>query len=445
MMLSASLPPDNGMLPGLLNHTLTEEQMQSLGLVSMQWQGGNIYAKAGEWILTLQGHQPALRYTPEGEPIFDPTLKGTSATEPAGEHRAFFQKMGNGVEFQQYLGNEDYILIKAPRDIVYEQLRDTVVTLPNFVAVEPNVMGGVAAVPNDPMFSSLQGLHNTGQTGGTPDADIDAPEAWDRTQGWTGAVVGVIDSGVDYTHADLAPNIWINPGEINGNGIDDDGNGYVDDYRGYDFTGANDSNPMDDYWHGTHVAGTIAAVGNNGTGVTGVAWQAKIMAIKWIDQYGYGSITDAIEAVNYAQVMRSRGVNIRVTNNSWYNYEGFSQAMQNAIQANAKVGVLFVAAAGNFSSNNDQTALYPACYPNDNIIAVAAVNSKDTLAYYSNWGATTVDLAAPGGSPLAGDGGQILSTLRLGTYAYSYGTSMAAPHVSGVGAGCVVTLWIARG
>src|SRR5262249_48878129 len=148
-------------------------------------------------------------------------------------------------------------------------------------------------------FSSLWGLHNTGQTGGTPDADIDAPEAWDVTTGSSSVVVAVIDTGVDYTHPDLAANIWTNAGEVPGNGVDDDHNGYVDDVHGYDFVN-NDGDPMDDHFHGTHVAGTIGAVGNNGTGVAGINWNVKIMALKFLDGNGGGYASDAIRAVNYA-------------------------------------------------------------------------------------------------------------------------------------------------
>ncbi|MBM4086419.1 MAG: peptidase S8, partial [Planctomycetes bacterium] len=170
--------------------------------------------------------------------------------------------------------------------------------------------------PNDPYFSDLWGMHNTGQTGGTPDADIDAPAAWDITTGSASIVVGVIDTGVDYTHPDLAANIWTNPGEVPGDGIDNDGNGFVDDVHGYDFVN-NDGDPMDDNAHGTHVSGTIAGVGNNAVGVAGVNWTSSIMGLKFLDAGGSGWTSDAVLALNYATMMRTTyGVDIRLTSNS---------------------------------------------------------------------------------------------------------------------------------
>ena len=172
-----------------------------------------------------------------------------------------------------------------------------------------------ATTPNDPGYPQLWGLNNTGQSGGTPDADIDAPEAWDIQTGNPNLVIGVLDTGVDYNHPDLAGNIWTNPGETAGDGIDNDSNGYIDDVRGWDFA-YNDNNPMDVQSHGTHVAGTIAGKGNNGVGVTGVAWNAKIMPLKWINDSGYGNTSDAILALNYAT---AKGV--KLTNNSWRLFE----------------------------------------------------------------------------------------------------------------------------
>jgi subtilisin family serine protease/subtilisin-like proprotein convertase family protein len=281
--------------------------------------------------------------------------------------------------------------------------------------IEPNYKINVTAIPNDPSFSSLWGLNNTGQGGGTPDADIDAAEAWNIQTG-NNVLVGVIDTGVDYNHPDLAANIWTNPGEIAGDGIDNDGNGYVDDIHGYDFFN-NDSDPMDDVGHGTHVAGTIAGSGNNGVGVTGVSWSSKIMALKFMGPNG-GTTYDAIRAINYATQMGAK-----ITNNSWAG-GGFSQGLYDAIAAARNAGSLFIAAAGNSGNNNDSTATYPASYDLDNIIAVAATDRNDQLASFSNYGATSVDIGAPGVD--------ILSTTPNNTYSTYDGTSMAAPHVSGV-------------
>jgi subtilisin family serine protease len=280
--------------------------------------------------------------------------------------------------------------------------------------IEPNYTLHVDAIPNDPSFNQLWGLHNTGQAGGTPDADIDAPEAWDITQG-NGVVVGVIDTGVDYNHPDLVNNMWVNSGETAGDGIDNDGNGFIDDVYGYDFAN-NDGNPFDDNNHGTHVAGTIAAQGNNNVGVIGVAPDAQIMALKFLGASGSGSLFNAIQAIEYATMMGAD-----LTNNSWGG-GGFSQALKDAIAA----GPLFVAAAGNSGLNTDLTPSYPASYDLDNIISVAASDRNDQIAGFSNYGATSVDLGAPGVS--------VYSTISGGGYASFSGTSMASPHVAGVAA-----------
>ena len=290
---------------------------------------------------------------------------------------------------------------------------------PNIERVEPNYIITINLTPNDPSYSQLWGLHNIGQTGGTQDADIDAPEAWDINTGSGNVVVAVIDSGVDYTHPDLAANIWVNSGEIAGNGIDDDGNGFIDDINGYDFIN-NDADPMDDNSHGTHVSGTIAAVGNNALGVVGVSWNAKIMGLKFLGANGSGSTAGAIQAVLYAA---NNGANI--INASWGG-GGFSQSLSDAITTANNAGVLFVAAAGNANSNNDLSPFYPASYTAPNVISVASTTSTDGRSGFSNYGATTVDLGAPGSS--------IYSTTPGNTYGFKSGTSMASPHVAGAAA-----------
>ncbi len=281
---------------------------------------------------------------------------------------------------------------------------------------EPNYIVHASLVPNDLDFLQLWGLDNTGQTGGTPEADISAPEAWDIQTGDSAVVVAVIDSGVDYNHQDLAANMWTNPGEIPGNGIDDDANGYIDDVRGWDFV-SDDNDPFDDNSHGTHVAGTIAAVGNNEIGVVGVNWRARIMPLKFLDAYGNGTIADAVGAIQYATLMGAR-----LTNNSWGG-AGYSQALRDAITAADAAGTLFIAAAGNSGTNNDVSPFYPAGYDVPNIIAVAATDHNDNLAGFSNYGPSSVHLGAPGVS--------IFSTTPNDTYGYKNGTSMATPHVSG--------------
>ena len=289
-------------------------------------------------------------------------------------------------------------------------------------SVEPDVIIASATMPNDPSFGRLWGLDNTGQSGGVAGADIDATRAWDVSTGSRSVVVAVIDTGVDYRHADLAANMWRNPGEVAGNGIDDDRNGFVDDVYGWDFANG-DGDPYDDEGHGTHVAGTIGAVGNNGVGVTGVNWAVSIMALKFLGSDGSGSTSDAIAAINYATRMRRDfGVNVVATNNSWGG-GGSSAALRRAIQAGGDAGILFVAAAGNEGVNNDVTPSYPANDTSTAVIAVAATDRSNRLASFSNYGATSVDIAAPGAA--------IYSTVPGNGYASYSGTSMATPHVTG--------------
>ncbi len=276
--------------------------------------------------------------------------------------------------------------------------------------------------PNDELFSSLWAMHNTGQTGGAVDADIDAPEMWKEFTGSSRVVIASIDTGVDYTHEDLAANMWVNPGEIAGDGIDNDGNGYVDDIYGID-TVNGDSDPFDDNGHGSHTAGILGGVGNNGIGVAGVNWNVQIMALKFLNALGNGHVSDAIELIDYMVLMKQQhDVNLVASCNSWGGC-GYSQALKDAIEASNEAGIMCVASAGNDGSDNDAAPYYPASYDLEGIIAVAATDHRDALASFSNFGSASVDLAAPGVD--------IVSTTPDNTYSLMSGTSMAAPHVAG--------------
>jgi alpha-tubulin suppressor-like RCC1 family protein/subtilisin family serine protease len=306
---------------------------------------------------------------------------------------------------------------------------------------EPNYRRYRTAAPNDSRYAELWGLNNTGQAGGVAGADIKAETAWNTTTGSRDFVVAVIDEGVDVNHTDLAPNIWRNAGEVPRNNTDDDGNGFTDDYNGYDFfhndgsvydgPGANPDGSTVDA-HGTHVAGTIGAVGNNGVGVAGVNWQASIMSLKILGPDG-GSVADAIRAYAYARMMRelwqttggARGANIRVTNNS-YGGDRSSQAETDAIRALNDAGILFVAAAGNEREDNNIVPSFPASCDLPNVISVASLDRRNNVSNFSNFGSRTVQLAAPGS--------EILSTLPGNGYGYLSGTSMASPHVAGAAA-----------
>ena len=277
--------------------------------------------------------------------------------------------------------------------------------------------------PNDPKFGDLWGLHNDGSnepggSTGVAGADVNALNAWDITKGSRAVTIAVIDTGVDYNHPDLKDQMWVNKAEQNGTaGVDDDGNGYVDDVYGYDFAN-NDGDPIDGHSHGTHCSGTIGASHDNGIGVAGVMADVKIMAIKFLTDSGSGSTEGAIKAIDYATKM-----NVDLMSNSWGG-GGRSQALEDAITRAKDAGILFTAAAGNSSSNNDSSPHYPSNYDVDNVISVAALTAKNGLASFSCYGRATVHIAAPGH--------KILSTVKDGGYKVYSGTSMATPHVSGV-------------
>ncbi len=317
------------------------------------------------------------------------------------------------------LGDLGWALVKlSPKTDVSSAIA-TFANLPEIEAAQPNYYYHLLATPNDPQWgtSGLYGL-----------TKISAPAAWDFSTGSSSVVVANIDTGMRYTHEDLAANMWTNSGEINGNGMDDDGNGFIDDYYGYDFF-FNDPDPWDENGHGTHTGGTIGAVGNNLLGVVGVNWNVRIMAVKIYNSTGYGTTSAMlINAYNYIRMMKLRGVNIRVTNNSYGGCDeacGYDQATRDALDALTAAGVLNVFAAGNDNRDNDITPTFPGSYQSPGIISVASSTSTDARSSFSNWGINSVDLAAPGSG--------ILSTTRTSNSSYGTlsGTSMATPHVTG--------------
>ena len=292
---------------------------------------------------------------------------------------------------------------------------------PGVLVAEPNYIVFLSATfPNDTSFGLQWALQNTGQTvdgtAGTAGADISMTTAWDLRTTSPNIVVAVIDSGITLNHTDLNSNLWVNPGEIPGNGIDDEGNGRVDDVNGWDFVN-NDNDPSDDNNHGTHVSGIIGAKGNDGYGIAGVTWTVQLLALKSFNSAGTGTTANIVSAIEYATAKGAHIINASFTS------AAYSQAQKDAIDAFPGI---FVAAAGNDGTNNDLTPKYPACYTSSNIIAVAATDQNDALWSFSNFGTTCVDLAAPGVN--------IYSDISAGSLAYKDGTSMAAPHVSGVAA-----------
>ena len=402
LVLSASPLDSSFVLPN-------NQSLQDLGILAEDLNGQTSYVYKDQWVGSFSGWSGPRNQQLE-------TMQ------------SLLGQIDPGIQVIKSLGSTGQFLFQTSDDVTQDQLAGELSAITGFKYVEHNFLMLPTAAPNDPSFPSQWALNNTGQTGGVVGADIKALTAWNTTTGSSGVVVGVIDSGVDYTHADLAANMWVNPGETPGDGIDNDGNGYVDDIYGWDFAN-NDSNPMDDNGHGTMVSGLIAARGNNSVGITGINWGAKIMALKYAKSDFVSSTADVIEAVNYATMMRTTyGVNIRATNNS-YGIFGNSQGFSDAIEASGEAGIMFVSSAGNTSSDNDTGPQYPANYPLENVISVAATDDHDQLASFSSYGATTVHLGAPGVN--------VLTTRMGGGYTGFNGTSASSPMVAGV----VALLW----
>lgn len=360
----------------------------------------------------------------EGSSAADaPLLVRFRGDADARERRAVRESAG--VEHEASLPVAGLQVVQPERGVAADEAIARLEDSAEVLYAEPDALRTSASTPSDSYFGSQWGLHNAGQRvygrSGAADADIDAPEAWDLTTGSSAVSVGVIDSGVELDHPDLAPNLRRNPGESGsgreGNGIDDDRNGYVDDVNGWDWVDG-DNSPADANGHGTHVAGTIGARGNDGAGVTGVSQNAGLVPLRVLGADGRGRVSDVIRAYTYAARSGIRVVNASLSGAGW------TKAEQDALAA--APDTLFVVAAGNEGVDNEATPSYPCNYPLANVVCVAATDQSDALASFSNYGAGSVDLAAPGTA--------VLSTYRDGGWAYLQGTSMATPHVAGAAA-----------
>lgn len=331
----------------------------------------------------------------------------------------------NGAAVLESFGDLGWTRIKLVDGETLEAATGRLLRSGDVDAVQPNFYYRLLLTPNDPQFTSA-GMYGLTR--------ISAPQAWDLTTGSSSVVVADIDTGMRYTHQDLAPNAWTNAGEFPANGVDDDNNGFIDDVYGWDFR-YNDSDPMDDAGgHGTHTAGTIGAAGNNLLNVVGVNWNVKIMPIKIYSPAGTDTTSAMlINAYNYVRMMKLRGVNIRVTNNSYggcLEACGYDQATKDALDAMGDAGILNVFAAGNAGVNNDTTASpsYPAVYTSPSILSVASSTSTDARSGFSSYGPISVDLAAPGSGVLSTYNTSDSATATLS------GTSMATPHAAGAAA-----------
>jgi len=368
-------------------------------------------------------HHPAIRSVRHGAVPGEVIVRFRPRVGP---HRRARIAMAAGVRVRRWLGTRGLWLVHVRSGASTAHAVAALRGAPGVRWAQPNRYVSLdATVPDDPFLAQEWGLDNSGQTvqsvAGAADADIDAPEAWDQTSGSNSVVVAVVDTGVDYTHPDLAANIWMNPGETGGgkesNGLDDDGNGYVDDWHGWNF-GLGTNDPIDVVGHGTHVAGTIGAVGDNGTGVAGVNWNVQIMPLRVAD--ANGALSDAAVAAAFAYAGR---MGAKVVNAS---LGGSYTSSAELAAINGAPNTLYVVSAGNSNQNIKSTAVSPCTLPAANVVCVGATGPTDARASFSNYAPTQVDIGAPGVN--------VLSTLPGDQYGYYNGTSMASPHVAGVAA-----------
>ena len=373
---------------GILKNTFGDKDDVS----EFTWQDETIEKVDNQWIVQLK------RSVAE-------TLSGPREAQP------FFDDYGMTV--LRGLGQVGLIAVETTTDDLFQlqaEFDDSGVV----EYFEPDALTEAALIPDDPSFPALWGM-----------TTINAPAAWDISVGDLETVVAVLDTGVDYDHEDLSDNMWVNPFEIAGNGVDDDGNGFTDDRFGYDFQDG-DGDPDDDNSHGTHVAGTIAAVGNNGIGVTGVAPNVTLLPVKVLGSDGRGLMSTLASGINYVTRLRNDGVNVRIMNASLGGDSLDFSSVTDAVREAGDSDILLVAAAGNNGRNTDFAPYFPASLTNANVISVANTTSTDTLSGTSNFGVVSVDIGAPGTG--------VLSTTPNDTYGNRSGTSMATPHVSGAAA-----------
>ena len=349
-------------------------------------------------------------------------------------HKNSFEGEFELTQIRRFNSNNNLVLYQFPENLSVHQMLAMLENQAEIVRVDPDYkldLHSLATTPNDPLYPMQWGLNNTGQqingTNGVVGVDIKAAEAWDIQTGDGSCTLAIIDSGVDYDHEDLTANMWVNPGEVPGDGLDNDANGYIDDIHGWDFAD-NDADPKGPNFHGTAVAGIAGAVGNNALGMTGVAWNVKLMALKVFPDNPADSATLSmfLSALDYAVTNGAR-----VSNHSYTVGSTFLPNFKMAIDTAGQNGHLIVAAAGNGSTDNDITAVYPSSFTSDNVIAVTSLGNQGELASGSNYGAQSVDLAAPGRYNYATFPGN-LYTQNLAV------TSFAAPMVSG--AACLIDM-----